>query len=169
MITESGGKEDIVHPELKSLNSFAELLKGVKPLEGNPFRGLGKRKYIQIKLKTHNIAFEFFAESVISPAPADSSIGYEQSDIKQQYGVIRYDITNDTDNIDERNFVGDFIEFGDFLEQYTSGGNVRHSLTRYMDMLIDASQLSETYLTNMNKLWGDREINTPGIYSTTIC
>lgn len=169
MITGSGGKDIESDPQLKSLNSFAKLLEGVTPLDGYPFYGLGKRKYIQIKLTKHKIAFEFFAESIISPAPANRGIGYEESDVIHQHGVIKYDIINETERIEDRQFVGDFIEFNDFLDEYVSGDNVRHTLERYMEMLIEGSQLGDSFFENMNKLWGDREINTPMIYKKTIC
>lgn len=169
MITGSGGEEIKTEPILKSLNSFAKLLEDAKPLDGYPFRGLGKRKYIQVKLKKHKIAFEFFAECFISPAPGNRGVGYEEADVTQQHGVIKYDITNETDDINERQFSGDFIKFDDFLDKYISGDNVRHSLERYMDSLIEESQLSDTFFENMNKLWSDREINTPMIYKATIC
>lgn len=169
MITESGGIEENKPPELKSLNSFAKLLDGAVPLEGTPFSGMGKRKYIQIKLKKHNIAFELFAESIISPAPADVGVGYEETDVIQNHGVIRYNITNDTDTIEDRRFEGDYIPFTDFLEQYISGDNARNSIELYMDQLIEKSKLTETFFTNMNKLWNDREINTPRIYEIPIC
>lgn len=169
MITESGGEVENSPPELKSLNSFAKLLEGAVPLDGNPFSGLGKRKYIQIKLNKHNIAFELFAESIISPAPADASVGYEETDVIQNHGVIRYDITNETDKIEDRRFEGAYIPFSEFLDQYVTGDNARYSIEQYMDQLIEKSTLSEEFLINMNKLWNDREINSPRIYKTIIC
>jgi len=169
MITGSGGEVKSAKPELKSLNSFAKLLEDAKPLDGYPFYGLGKRKYIQVKLKKHSIAFEFFAESFISPAPGNRGVGYEESDVTQQHGVIKYTITNDTDNINERQFSGDYIEFNDFLDEYISGDTARYSLECYMDSLIEASQLGDTFFANMNKLWNDRDINTPMIYKADKC
>jgi len=169
MITGSGGVVVNTEPELKSLNSFAKLLEDAKPLDGYPFCGLGKRKYIQVKLKKHSIAFEFFAESFISPAPSNRGVGFEETDVTQQHGVIKYNITNDTDDINERQFAGDYIEFNDFLDEYISGDTARYSLECYMESLIEASQLGDTFFDNMNKLWNDREINTPMIYKSNVC
>ncbi len=169
MITGSGGEDILLESPLKSLNSFAKLLEGSVPLEGYPFYGLGKRKYIQVKLDNRHVAFEFFAESIISSAPGNIGVGYEESDVTQQHGVIKYDITNRAKNINDRQFVGDFIEFNDFLDEYISGTGIRCSLERYMETLIEGSQLSDNFFNNMNKLWNDREINTPMIYKITKC
>lgn len=154
---------------MDSLNSFVELLEGTEPFDGNPFRGMGKRKYIQINFKNENIAFEIFAESVVASAPEDRGVGFEETDIIQQYGVIKYDILNKTDNINDRRFYGDFIKFKDFLDKYIMGDNARYYMECYMEMLIYKSQLNEKFLSNMNELWKHREINSPYIYDTTIC
>lgn len=169
MITGSGGEVVNTEPELKSLNSFAKLLEDAKPLNGYPFYGLGKRKYIQVKLKKHSIAFEFFAESFIEPTPGNRGVGFEETDVTQQHGVIKYNITNDTDDINERQFSGNFIEFDDFLDKYISDNTARYSLECYMASLIEESQLGETFFENMNKLWNDRDINTPMIYTVNTC
>ncbi len=169
IITGSGSLGEPIESKLKSLNSFAKILEDARPLDGSPFCGLGKRKFIQVKLDDHKIAFEFFAESFIPPAPGNLGVGYEEADVIQQHGVIKYDIMNNTDNIDERQFAGYFIKFNDFLDEYITGDNVRHSLKCYMDNLIEESHLNDIFFQNMNKLWSDREINTPIIYKTTIC
>jgi hypothetical protein len=115
------------------------------------------------------LAFEFFAESFISPAPSNRGVGYEEADVTQQHGVIKYNITNDTDDINERQFAGVFIEFNDFLDKHISGDSERYSLECYMETLIEAVQLGDNFFDSMNKLWNDREINTPMIYKATVC
>jgi len=166
MITESGGE---VEEPTKNLNSFAKILDGVEPYDGNPFRGYGKRKYVQIKLNRFNVAFELFAESSINPAPADSDIGFGEDDVTKSFGVIVYDILNETDRVEDREFFGNFIPFDEFLDKYVPGEGARYSLECYMSILVDGSQLTEEFFMKMNKLWGDRGINTPGIYNTTTC
>ena len=138
-----------------------------EPKASPPYRGVGKRSYIQLIVKTISVGVEFYVERFVAPAPRH--IGFTEEDIEYSCGVAMYEIYGDGDEDAHRQYAGEVISLDEFMDRYITSDTTRQILIHSMDVLDVNSMLSESFISNLNKIWSDRKVETTGIYKANIC
>ena len=140
-----------------------------EPKSSPPYRGVGKRSYIQLVVKTVGVGIEFYVERFVPPAPSQPELGFTDDDIEYSSGVAIYEIHNDGDEDNHRQYYGEVVSIGDFMEKYITNDITRQILSHSMNTLDTNSILSDSFISNLNKIWLDRKVETTGIYKANLC
>ena len=128
-------EEQKVIKEPLDFNKLIKVINSATPIVGHPLTGpIGKRCFIPVKAKKQNMLFEFFAEAVLTPQPADFKHGYDEEDVKTYKGVTVLHLDGDLDSEQEdTKFNGIVWGFEDFLEEFVEDRSMQIILSRIMD------------------------------------
>ena len=140
-----------------------------EPKSSPPYRGVGKRSYIQLVVTTIGVGVEFYVERFVPPKPSQPAIGFTEDDVEYSSGVAIYEIHEDGDETNHRQYYGEVISIGDFMERYITSDTTRQILSHSMNTLDENSMLSDSFISNLNKIWSDRKVDTTGIYKANLC
>jgi len=153
-------EEQKVIKEPLDFKKLVEVIHSATPVIGHPLTGpIGKRCFIPVKAKKQNMLFEFFAETVLTPQPADFKNGYDEEDVKTYKGVTVLHLEEDLDSEQEdTQFNGIVWGFEDFLEEFVEDRSMRIVLSRILDDIqIEANSIvGEKLLDRANDLWSER-------------
>jgi len=150
-------------------NQLGKVLVNAKIYDGLPYRGMGKKCSVNLKVKTQPIGLEFFVENIIPPQPSHIDLGYRPTDITTFKGVIVCEVHREPDDDHTKEFTGEAIPFEEFIDLYITDKSAVFVMEHLMNKMSEQASLDDEFLSKMDSLWKDRKINTKLIYKTVIC